>query len=68
MAPLRFHVTHQAALGDRHVYAARTRFIPDALLAHFARETWPEAPPVAAADNAAMARAIDLGARLRAMW
>jgi DNA helicase-2/ATP-dependent DNA helicase PcrA len=33
IAPQRFYVTHQSAAGDRHVYANRTRFIPDALLA-----------------------------------
>ena len=30
--PLRFFVRQQSRFGDRHVYAPRTRFIPDALL------------------------------------
>ncbi|MDO9094237.1 MAG: ATP-dependent helicase [Rubrivivax sp.] len=33
--PQRLHVTQQRAWGDRHLYAPRTRFIGDALLAHF---------------------------------
>ncbi|MBL8324108.1 MAG: ATP-dependent helicase [Rubrivivax sp.] len=33
--PQRFYVTQQRALGDRHLYALRTRFIPDELLALF---------------------------------
>ena len=33
--PQRFHVTQQRAWGDRHLYALRSRFIPDALLPHF---------------------------------
>jgi DNA helicase-2/ATP-dependent DNA helicase PcrA len=33
--PLRFYVSQQTRQGDRHVYASRTRFIPDPLLAHF---------------------------------
>ena len=33
--PQRFHVTQQRAWGDRHLYALRTRFIPDHLLPHF---------------------------------
>ncbi len=33
--PQRFHVTQQRAWGERHLYAPRTRFIGDDLLAHF---------------------------------
>ncbi|MDE2566376.1 MAG: ATP-dependent helicase [Burkholderiales bacterium] len=33
--PQRFHVTQQRAWGDRHLYALRSRFIPDALLPLF---------------------------------
>ena len=33
--PQRFCVCGQSATGDRHVYASRTRFIPNRLLAHF---------------------------------
>jgi DNA helicase-2/ATP-dependent DNA helicase PcrA len=34
-APQRFYVTQQRVWGDRHLYAIRTRFIPDALLPLF---------------------------------
>ena len=33
MVPQRFYVHQQGAYGDRHVYASRSRFIPDALTA-----------------------------------
>jgi DNA helicase-2/ATP-dependent DNA helicase PcrA len=33
--PQRFYVTQQRTLGDRHLYALRTRFIPDELLPLF---------------------------------
>ena len=33
--PQRFHVTQQRAWGDRHLYALRSRFVPDALLARW---------------------------------
>lgn len=33
--PQRFHVTQQRAFGSRHLYALRTRFVPDELLTHF---------------------------------
>lgn len=40
VAPNRFFIKQQAALGDRHVYAARTRFITPAMLKHFEESTW----------------------------
>src|SRR4029078_6960669 len=43
MVPQRFYVTQQSRAGDRHVYASRTRFIPDALLPHFDACAWPHA-------------------------
>ncbi|RWR30752.1 ATP-dependent helicase [Sinirhodobacter populi] len=33
--PLKFYVTQQTRQGDRHLYAARSRFIPRDLLEHF---------------------------------
>jgi DNA helicase-2/ATP-dependent DNA helicase PcrA len=41
-APQRFYVTQQRAWGDRHLYALRSRFIPDELLPLF--DTVPEGP------------------------
>ena len=38
--PNRFFIKQQAQLGDRHVYAARTRFITPAMLKHFEESTW----------------------------
>ena len=46
--PQRFFTYGQNALGDRHVYAARSRFIPHKLLMHFESISWPVAP----AENA----------------
>jgi DNA helicase-2/ATP-dependent DNA helicase PcrA len=66
--PQRFHLTQQRALGDRHLYALRSRFVPEALLPHF--ETVDPAP---AADDRGfeagpLAPLLDLGAALRAAW
>ena len=55
-------------IGDRHVYADRTRFIPKSLLGHFERVTWLIAPPLAAAVETSPALTIDAGARLKSMW
>jgi ATP-dependent DNA helicase UvrD/PcrA len=41
MVPQRFFVRQQAARGDRHVYAGRSRFIPEELTSLFERHTWP---------------------------
>jgi DNA helicase-2/ATP-dependent DNA helicase PcrA len=69
LVPQRFYVTQQARGGDRHVYASRSRFIPDALLEHFDCCAWPVAAPAGAAARAAEPRApIDLAARMRALW
>lgn len=40
VVPNRFFIKQQAALGDRHVYAARTRFVTPAMLKHFEESTW----------------------------
>ena len=41
IVPQRFFTHGQNAQGDRHVYAARTRFIPDGLLNLFNMRAWP---------------------------
>jgi DNA helicase-2/ATP-dependent DNA helicase PcrA len=43
IVPHRFYVTQQSAVGDRHVYAGRTRFISDATARKFDCITWPTA-------------------------
>src|SRR6187397_2269414 len=49
MVPQRFFTHGQHAQGDRHVYASRTRFIPDRLLGLFERTMWPRVAAGAAA-------------------
>ncbi|MEP9368203.1 ATP-dependent helicase [Xanthobacter sp. VNH20] len=68
MIPQRFFTHGQAAQGDRHVYASRTRFIPKSLLHHFEHTTWPVAGAEAQAQAAARNVRIDVGARMRSMW
>jgi DNA helicase-2/ATP-dependent DNA helicase PcrA len=68
MVPQRFFTHGQHALGARHVYAARTRFIPDRLLELFERTSWTSAATATAARSASNAPRIDVGARMRGMW
>jgi DNA helicase-2/ATP-dependent DNA helicase PcrA len=70
LLPQRFHVHQQAQRGDRHVYASRSRFIPDALTTWFETTSWPiaarsDAPPPAPPCEAPR---FDLAARIRAAW
>ncbi|RVT96737.1 ATP-dependent helicase [Rhodovarius crocodyli] len=67
MVPQRFFVHRQAQYGDRHVYAARTRFIPDALLEHFEQDHWAGQDPEALSPAKSKVR-VDLSSRMKAMW
>jgi hypothetical protein len=41
VVPQRFYVHQQSRGGDRHLYALRTRFLPDTLLGLFEQRMWP---------------------------
>ncbi len=67
ITPQRFFVHGQAPRGDRHVYASRTPFISDSMLAHFERASWP--PPARTPGRAPHPDVrIDLKAKMRGMW
>jgi len=65
--PLRFFVHQQARNGDRHLYAARTRFIPEEILDRFEQTYW---SPVAQNDRPMPPApgTVDVSARMRSMW
>jgi DNA helicase-2/ATP-dependent DNA helicase PcrA len=67
MVPQRFFTHGQRSLGDRHVYAQRTRFIPNSLTKHFQSRYWPQSK---AADGAAppVRAPVDVQASMRRMW
>jgi DNA helicase-2/ATP-dependent DNA helicase PcrA len=68
VVPQRFFTHGQRAQGDRHVYASRTRFIPDRLLGLFEKTVWPAAVAATAARPASQGPRFDVGARMRGMW
>jgi DNA helicase-2/ATP-dependent DNA helicase PcrA len=71
VVPQRFYVHAQAAHGDRHVYAARSRFIPEEIAGFFDSRCWSDAACADGGDPGAASeapRAIDLAARVRALW
>src|SRR5262249_22426250 len=67
IVPQRFFAHSQINNGDRHMYASRTRFIPDDILDNFEICVWPfaaEPTPEAVISH----EQIDIGARLRRRW
>ncbi|HET8877399.1 MAG TPA: ATP-dependent helicase [Casimicrobiaceae bacterium] len=71
VSPQRFFVRQQSAHGDRHVYALRSRFIPDALTEFFESCASPVvtslAEPAVASGKESSAP-VDIAARVRARW
>ncbi|RWO26824.1 MAG: ATP-dependent helicase [Mesorhizobium sp.] len=65
--PQRFFVHGQAARGDRHVYASRTRFIPASILGAFEQTSWASVQAKDDPRRQPQVR-VDLGARMRDMW
>lgn len=68
IVPQRFFVQQQRSGGDRHLYASRTRFIPPAVLKHFAGTAWPVVAPSQHAGAQPQREAVNIGAKLRGMW
>ena len=68
LVPLRFHVHQQAAFGDRHVYAALSRFVPPELARRCFDVVGPAPLHAQVPVAAAAGPALDLQARARAMW
>jgi DNA helicase-2/ATP-dependent DNA helicase PcrA len=66
VVPQRFYTHQQTRNGDRHLYAARTRFIPSSILAQFEGRTWPVAAPQKPAQQGTPR--VDIGAKMRGMW
>src|SRR5262249_41051962 len=66
VVPRRFYANQQGSSGARHMYAARTRFIPSAILDCFASCAWPIAGATAAGTSP-QREPVDIGARFRRM-
>ena len=68
VVPQRFFMHGQNAQGDHHVYASRTRFIPDELLGLFEGTIWPGIPAASMPRDPSHGVRIDVAARMRGMW
>jgi DNA helicase-2/ATP-dependent DNA helicase PcrA len=67
IAPLRYYVTQQSRMGDRHVYGAKSRFLTGAVMACLEPVTFGEACEAGESPGEAKPR-VDVASTLRAMW
>jgi len=66
IAPLKYYVTQQSRMGDRHVYGARSRFLTAPVLRCFEEISYSVSGE---RENPEISRSpVDVASRLRAMW
>jgi ATP-dependent DNA helicase UvrD/PcrA len=68
IVPHRFYIHHQSKVGDCHVYAMRTRFIPDAVLSFFEQRAWHDRTQSPKTGMLQPGLRVDLAARARSRW
>jgi DNA helicase II / ATP-dependent DNA helicase PcrA len=68
IVPQRFYAHQQRNNGDQHMYALRTRFIPDAITDHFEQCAWPVPSSESNSPVVARLKTVPIGARLKQMW
>ena len=68
VVPQRFFASQQRGNGDRHMYAARTRFISNAITMHFEQCAWPPATRETGSNAKKTMKPVDIGARLKRKW
>jgi ATP-dependent DNA helicase UvrD/PcrA len=68
IVPQRFYTFHQSKVGDQHVYACRSRFIPDIILDSFDARSWHERVQRANRPAKKTGATTDVAASLLRMW
>jgi DNA helicase II / ATP-dependent DNA helicase PcrA len=68
IVPQRFYAHQQRGNGDRHMYAVRTRFIPDTITKHFEQCAWPRAVREKGSRPNAPIKPVDIAARVKNRW
>ena len=68
LVPHRFYVTQQSILGDRHLYASRSRFIPNALAKQFDQVIWPTVSGDGGFNGIGGQASVQVRARARSAW
>jgi DNA helicase-2/ATP-dependent DNA helicase PcrA len=68
IVPQRFYTHQQRGNGDRHMYAVRTRFIPDTITKHFEQCAWPRTVREKGSRPNAPIKPVDIVARVKNRW
>ena len=68
IAPLKYYITSQSRMGDRHVYGARSRFLTDVVMSKLEPFVWPETAQGDAESPQPGAPRIDVASKLRSLW
>jgi DNA helicase II / ATP-dependent DNA helicase PcrA len=66
VAPLKYYVTGQSRMGDRHVYGAKSRFLTPAVMACLEQVSWGETHE--SEKSLSSRNSVDVAARLRGLW
>jgi DNA helicase-2/ATP-dependent DNA helicase PcrA len=68
IVPQRFYAHQQRGDGDRHMYAVRTRFIPDTIAKYFEQCVWPAPARGVVSAIKVHSKAIDMAALVKGRW
>jgi DNA helicase-2/ATP-dependent DNA helicase PcrA len=68
IAPLKYYVTSQSRMGDRHVYGAKSRFLTDSVMSKLDPIVWPDTAQAEAETPQACAARVDMAGKLRGLW
>jgi DNA helicase II / ATP-dependent DNA helicase PcrA len=68
IVPQRFYAHQQRSNSDRHMYAIRTRFIPDTITEHFEQCIWAAAAQEGGATPHAPIKPVDITALIKSRW
>ena len=66
VAPLKYYVTQQSRMGDRHVYGAKSRFLSRAVMECLEQVAYGEANDAVIRSHGK--ETVDVAARLRSLW
>jgi DNA helicase-2/ATP-dependent DNA helicase PcrA len=67
MAPVKYFVTQQSRMGDRHVYGARSRFLTPAVMSCLEAIAWSDETTTLQARSHGE-KTVDIAGKLRSMW
>src|SRR5205807_9738968 len=67
LQPLKYYVTQQSRMGDRHVYGAKSRFMTDSVMKCCEPVAFGSYLTDSSSEKAGTST-VDIGSRLRGMW